>query len=272
MSSEEEKTKGSEEEKILTAEQIEQYQRDGFLVVRAGQVFRSEEERQQFIAWSIEVCQWPEIRGKWMQYFEKSLIDGHRMLNRVEKFLDFHPELQQLFCSRQGRIQQLIREALGDGQEVVLFKEKINYKLAGGDGFKPHQDAQAGWDRYGHTIHFNLLIAIDAASQDNGCLELVPGRHREGLLGPMWQELPAELVAQLSFVPVPIEPGDMVIFDSFVPHRSGANLTALPRRAMYITYNYLAEGDFRHTYFADKRASFPPDIERLPGVDYQYKI
>jgi len=30
----------------------------------------------------------------------------------------------------------------------VLFKEKVNFKMPGGDGFKPHQDSQAGWDRY----------------------------------------------------------------------------------------------------------------------------
>ncbi len=27
----------------------------------------------------------------------------------------------------------------------MLFKDKINFTLPGGDGFKPHQDQQTGW-------------------------------------------------------------------------------------------------------------------------------
>ncbi len=31
------------------------------------------------------------------------------------------------------------------GEPAMLFKDKINFKLPGGDGFKPHQDQQTGW-------------------------------------------------------------------------------------------------------------------------------
>lgn len=253
---------------LLSREEIEQYKRDGVLVVRAERVFSDAGRLEEFLKWCKEVCNWPEVKGKWMQYFEKSLIDGRRMLNRVEKFLDFHLQLDDLF--RRGSMAQLVQEAVE--APVVLFKEKINYKLPGGDGFKPHQDVQAGWDRYGQTIHFNLLVAIDPCTLDNGSLEVVRARHKEGLLGSMGQELPAELVAELSFELLELHPGDLVLFDSFVPHRSASNLTSESRRAMYITYNLEAEGDFRQRYFADKRQSYPPDIERIAGVDYQYKI
>ena len=34
------------------------------------------------------------------------------------------------------------------GEESVLFKDKINYKYPGGEGFQPHQDITAGWGNY----------------------------------------------------------------------------------------------------------------------------
>ena len=67
-------------------------------------------------------------------------------------------------------------------------------------------------------------------------------------------------------------PGDAVFFDSFVPHRSGPNLSDEPRRVLYVTYNRLADGDHRAPYYADKRRSYPPDVEREPGKQYVYRV
>ena len=30
--------------------------------------------------------------------------------------------------------------------------------------------------------------------------------------------------------------------------------------------------EFRERYFADKRASYPPDCERKPGVEYRFRV
>jgi ectoine hydroxylase-related dioxygenase (phytanoyl-CoA dioxygenase family) len=57
-----------------------------------------------------------------------------------------------------------------------------------------------------------------------------------------------------------------VLFDSYLPHRSGPNRSHAPRRALYVTYNRASEGDRRDEYFALKRASFPPECERAPGA------
>jgi hypothetical protein len=43
-----------------------------------------------------------------------------------------------------------------------------------------------------------------------------------------------------------------------------ANETDSARRILYLTYNATSHGDHRAQYFADKRANFPPDIERNP--------
>jgi ectoine hydroxylase-related dioxygenase (phytanoyl-CoA dioxygenase family) len=71
---------------------------------------------------------------------------------------------------------------------------------------------------------------------------------------------------------VQTDPGDVIFFDSFVPHASGPNRTAASRRILYVTYSRAGEGDHRTRYFADKRRDFPPDIEREPGRTYTFRV
>jgi hypothetical protein len=63
-----------------------------------------------------------------------------------------------------------------------------------------------------------------------------------------------------------------VFFDSFIPHRSAPNATAEARRVLYYTWNRASAGDHLAQYYADKRASYPPDIERDPGKEYRYRV
>jgi ectoine hydroxylase-related dioxygenase (phytanoyl-CoA dioxygenase family) len=71
---------------------------------------------------------------------------------------------------------------------------------------------------------------------------------------------------------VPTEPGDVLFFDSYAPHASKANMTDHPRRILYLTYNATVEGDHRARYFAEKRESFPPDVERRAGIEYKFRV
>jgi len=251
----------------LTPEQIQSYKDNGFLLLRANQIW-SEKEAKDFLSFVNELDAWPETPGKWMKYFEKSLIDQSRILQRIENFFFYHKGLDDMFNGK--HFLHLLENLMGE--EAVLFKEKINYKLPGGGEFKPHQDAQAGWGQYGHTYHISVLVTVDASDMENGCLEVVKGKHKNGLLGPEWSELTDEVVNSLEWDPVPTQPGDILFFDSYVPHRSGPNLSSRPRRALYVTYNKKSEGEARVQYWSDKRKNYPPDIERETGKVYVYKI
>ena len=56
------------------------------------------------------------------------------------------------------------------GEPAVLYKEKVNYKLPGGAGYSPHQDAPA----YPMIdVHVSAMVAVDDADESNGGLELV---------------------------------------------------------------------------------------------------
>ena len=143
--------------------------------------------------------------------------------------------------------------------------------MPGGAGFEPHQDIQPGWDDY-CPYFVSVLIAVDENTLENGCLELAAGFHKKGLLGQKWRPLQGEELVGIEFTPYPMAPGDVAIFDCFVPHQSKPNKTARPRRNLYLTFNRAADGQQRERYFADKRKSFPPDNERDPGKEYSYKV
>ena len=113
------------------------------------------------------------------------------------------------------------------------------------------------------------MISVDATTLENGCLEMAPGYHKQGLIGEQWKPLEEDA---LDYVLIPTEPGDAVFFDSFAPHRSKPNMTQQARRVLYVTYNRLSEGDHRRQYYIDKRASYPPDCERDEDKQYVFRV
>lgn len=248
----------------LSPEDIAQFRGSGYLVIRrlfAGTAL------SDLIAWTDELEAWPEAPGEAMKYFETARQGGQRLLQRIENFYPYHEGFRRLCdgAALQGVSSQLL------GEEALLFKEKINFKLPGGAGFEPHQDAQADWGKYSR-FHLTAMVSVDPCTVENGCLELVAGHHDRGLIGDLWKPLTAGQMQGMSFISVPTAPGDAIFFDSYAPHRSAPNLTGRPRRVLYITYNRAKEGDWRVQYYADKRKSFPPDCERRPGAVYEYKV
>jgi len=193
------------EERVLSQVQIDQFHRDGFLVVHE---MYSAWETRSISEWTEEVAGYPEVPGKTMMYFEESQDDGSRILCRIENFVPFHKGFSTLITAR--RMRQAVSELFGES--AVLFKDKINFKLPGGDGFKEHQDVQAGWDDYAR-LHITAMIAIDATNVENGSLEVIAGMHRQGVLGSMWSPLTVEDTGDAAYVPVHCQPGDAVFFD-----------------------------------------------------------
>jgi len=251
-------------ERILTEAQFAMFRRDGFVVVR--KMF-DDVEMAHIAAWSDEMESRPEVPGAYMKYFEESLRSpSERILQRLENFYPYHDGFSSLF---DGKLRQVSAELFG--AEAVLFKDKINFKKPGGDGFKPHQDQQAGWSSYA-DLFITAMVSIDPATDENGCLELVAGQHGRGLIGAEWVPLDEANMANMNFVSCPTEPGDAVLFDSYCPHGSNPNLTDAMRRILYITYNRLSDGDHRDQYYADKRKSYPPNIERVPGREYVFRV
>lgn len=219
---------------------------------------------ENLVTWTGELEGWPETPGRWMKYFEKGARGEGRQLCRVENFIPYHEGLRELILG--AGVMNILEQLMGEA--ACLFKEKINYKLPGGGGFEAHQDAPA-FKSFDQHFHITFLVAVDAQTPENGRLEF-----SEPV--PVYETLPqgsggvidAELEERLPWRPMKLESGDVVFFDSYIPHRSGPNCSQEPRRALYVTYNRLSEGDRRADYYSDKRAKFPPECEREEGVDY----
>jgi ectoine hydroxylase-related dioxygenase (phytanoyl-CoA dioxygenase family) len=247
---------------VLSPQQLEEYQRDGFVIARSA---FSNTDMRQIESWTRELAALPEAPGKHWVYHEKSRLDPEiELINRIEYISPFHTGFAELAKILTKPVGQLL------GTEAVLFKEKINFKMPGGDGFKPHQDSQAGWEDYAKYF-ISVMVCIDEATVENGCLQLVAGHQNRGLYRE-WEPLTDEDMAGMNFVHYPTKPGDVVFFDCYVPHASEPNMTNKIRRMYFATYNRLSEGYHLDRYYADKRKNFPPDIERIPGKEYVFRV
>lgn len=246
----------------IPAQAVEDFRRDGFAVVRCGFDATAMSAISQ---WTEELATAPEVSGGPWVYHEASRLDArHSLISRIENFSRHHAGFRLLAATLGAAAARFL------GEEAVLFKEKINFKMPGGDGFKPHQDSQAGWGDYADYF-LNVMVCIDPATRENGCLELVAGYQHKGLYRE-WEPLTEADMAGMDFVPVPTAPGDLVFFDSFTPHRSQPNLTNHMRRIYFATFNRASAGNHFARYHADKYRSYPPDIDRIAGREYRFRV
>lgn len=247
---------------FLSDEQLQSWNKDGFLVIKD---YFNEEQKQELVDWVEDLEARPETAGKWMKYFEHPASDPKvRQLCRVENFLQYHEGFDGLLQGEKiiGILSELMEEP------AVLFKEKINFKLPGGNGFEPHQDAPA-FTSFNQKYHITMMISIDASNAENGCLQMARGMHDQGMLPTApGGTVDPDFAKTLNWEHLETEPGDLVFFGSYIPHKSDPNTSDRPRRALYITYNRASEGSRRDDYYREKREVFPPDVEKDPNKAY----
>jgi ectoine hydroxylase-related dioxygenase (phytanoyl-CoA dioxygenase family) len=162
------------------------------------------------------------------------------------------------------------------GEKFVLFKDKCNAKNPGGGAFEPHQDVIA-YDKFAPNYHITVAIFLDQSTLKNGCLHF-PLNYRDDLRGldlknvttraGILPVLPSEKSAEkngnicqqvtelINWQALEAKPGDIVIFDSYVPHFSFENNSKYPRRAMFFTFNAAADGDYYEQYYQMKHREF----------------
>jgi 2-aminoethylphosphonate dioxygenase len=194
-------------------------------------------------SWVDELASWPDDGDGWLHHRE--MTDEGPQLCRSENVIPFHDGLRRLLTSGAlpATASALLREP------AVLYKEKVNYKLPGGAGYAPHQDAPAY--RFIET-HVSCMVAIDDATPANGCLEVVSGMHDSLLPTDETGCIRRDIVASMRWFPVAVQAGQTLWFHSRTPHRSGPNRSTTARRALYPTYNAASEGDLRAQYYRQK--------------------
>lgn len=229
---------------LLSREQLRAWDQTGILHLRGA---LSPDAVAGLGAMADALASLPPGEGPWLVHHER-VPDGAVRLCRVENFCHHLPDWGQL-CF--GLIQDLVGQVWRE--PARLFKDKLNFKGPGGAGFHAHQDATAYATDELASRHVSALVAIDPATPENGCLEVATGRHREGIFGHEAGVIRPEIAGEMHFQPVIAAPGDIVLFDSYLPHRSASNHSAEARRAAYLTFNPASEGDLHAAYYQKKR-------------------
>ena len=82
-------------------------------------------------------------------------------------------------------------------------------------------------------------IALDDATEENGCMRLIPGSHHWGLLEHQHladYQVDEEALDRSREVSVPLEAGGALLFHSRLLHATSPNRSDRSRRAMIFSY------------------------------------
>ena len=105
-----------------------------------------------------------------------------------------------------------------------------------GAPFPMHQD----YPYFPHARHSVTAASIhlDDATEENGCLRLIPGSHKLGPIAETGEsnELDSAKYPIEEGVPVPGKAGDVLLFNYLTIHGSGVNASDRPRRNILFQY------------------------------------
>ncbi len=217
----------------LKQEQVEQFDKDGYLLVEQlfdaeeiyfllrvaktdQQVSQQSQERRD--ASNRRTKLW--ITGRLSDDIFSAVVHSHRIINSME---------------------QLLRG------EVYHYHHKITLKepFVGG-AWEWHQD-YGYW--YSNNCLFpymaSCLIAIDPSTRENGCLQVIKGSHLMGRIdhGKTGEQTGADInrvseaLKYLELVQCEMEPGSALFFHCNLLHRSDANQSPNPRWSLICSYN-----------------------------------
>ena len=127
------------------------------------------------------------------------------------------------------------------GPELVIWNSVLMNK-APGDGEIPwHQDHD--YEYLSPDVGLAAWLAIDDATEDNGCLEVIPGSHRVLLpftarsrTGEFDSHVDGAQVAGRDTVSIQLKAGEFLLFRNKILHRSAPNGSARRRLGLAVRY------------------------------------
>ena len=234
---------------ILTDTQWAQYERDGFL--RLGHVLQPDELQalqtriddimlgRADLDYNRLLMQLDSLDGKYENAGQQSRGHKGATLN-YRKIQDLEGDDLFLDFMRKPIFREICARVLGEDTPVAAFRAMFMNKPANAGTLLPwHQDRWAHLDR---DPLITLWTALDPATQENGCVEIIAGSHRWGLLNPQhgsgfvtpeqgeqaMKENPTEFVE--------MEAGEAVLMHNWLLHRSDKNHSSQSRRAFSVCY------------------------------------
>jgi phytanoyl-CoA hydroxylase len=128
----------------------------------------------------------------------------------------------------------------GDQTPIALFRAMFMNKPANKGTFLPwHQDR---WTHLDRDPKITVWTAIDPATKANGCVQVIPGSHRHGLINPthpsgfLSKAQSAAICTSDRIVYIELEAGEVVLLHNYLLHASDVNRSAQSRRAFSVCY------------------------------------
>jgi phytanoyl-CoA hydroxylase len=231
-----------------TREDIQRFQEQGFLVVNdlisSEWLHQIQEQTSDLHEQMAEKL--PEgVHVSWEHEVDASIQ------RRIKQLM--HAELVSLAIDRMIRSSEVLDvvEALM-GPDISLYHSKLLMKAAREGTVTPwHQDYGYWAAEDNRPLMLNCMLQIDDSTVENGCLQMVPGSHRKGLMKhdsakiPFGRFLPGYFQPREDAVPLPMLAGSAIFFGPLVIHGSDANRSDQQRRAVTIAYNVTGNGEGR---------------------------
>lgn len=212
----------------LTGEQLAQYNEQGYL--KLGRTLTDEGlERMRnevMAAWEVEKGPF-DPTATWLK--NALLADIHHKSDVVRRYYFNGPMVDVA--------QQII------GPNIKGATSQLTFKMRGNDKpFHWHQD-----NVYGELDPYNaltVLTALDDSDEENGCLWIVPGSHKEGQadyehsVEKIETQQPVILdVDESRAVPAPLKAGECLFFHCHMLHKSEGNRSKdRDRRILFLRY------------------------------------
>jgi len=228
----------------LGQDALKEYQDDGYVVVRG--MFDAEE---------IELLRRSAKEDKAFDdhAFDRDDAEG----GTVRLALWNHPgdSIYGMFARCRSVVDSA--EALLGGEVYHYHSKMIMKEPRVGGAWTWHQD-YGYW--YQNGVLFPLLcsafIAVDRATRENGCLQVLKGSHRAGRIEHVLAgqqaganvERVEELAKRLETVHVEMEPGDTIFFDANLLHRSDQNRSEHPRWSLICCYNAARNDPYKESH------------------------
>lgn len=240
----------------LSPSELEAYSENGFLIRR--KVFH-EQEVKAFRAAADSAAQTAKIMAA-SSDARRYLLDGNLFVDIghttvqfehqenageirvIEPVHDLHEQFMQLV--HDPRLVSPMRQ-LVDSAEVALWTAKLNLKSSRvGSGFAWHQDTPYWVHDCDEAERLpNVMVNFDDSSVSNGCLNIVQGSHKLGMLPGCsdprqlagFYTDPAGFDASAQ-KPIEVPSGSVVFFHPLAVHGSMPNNSSKQRRGIILTY------------------------------------
>jgi ectoine hydroxylase len=228
----------------LTEQEVEAYRRDGFVLV--GGMFDAEE---------IDLLRRAAKEDRALDEHSIPRADGEGGTVRLSLWNHPGDTLYGMFA-RCDSIVTSAQKLLGG--EVYHYHSKMIMKDARvGGAWTWHQD-YGYW--YQNGVLFPLLcsafIAVDPATRENGCLQVIRGSHELGRIDHVLTgdqagadvERVKHVLDRLELVYVEMKPGDTLFFHCNLLHRSDQNRSDQPRWSMICCYNAARNDPYKESH------------------------